>query len=99
LGLLFKKGEKMNDLKNDEYKTKVIQPTIDKIDLINLLQKVHNDFNMLDNKIKEILNTDGIDRESLGNIIEKLKEVNKDLIECAEIRNKKIEELLKIVSN
>jgi hypothetical protein len=89
----------MNDSKSDETVKKVIQPTTDKTDLIILLQKVHNDFNMLDSKMKEILNTDGIDKETLGNIVEKLKEVNKDLNECAEIRNKKIEELLKTIKN
>jgi hypothetical protein len=99
LKLLVKKGEKMNDSKSDEAAKKVIQPTTDKIDLIILLQKVHNDFIMLDSKMKEILNIDGIDRETLGNVVERLKKINKDLNECAEIRNKKIEEFLKTIKN
>jgi hypothetical protein len=91
----------MNDSKNDENAKKVIQSAKGKDEFINLLQKVHNDFIMLDKKMKEILNTDRIDRRSLGGIvvIEKLKEVNKDLNIYAELRNKKIEELLKTIKN
>jgi hypothetical protein len=89
----------MNDLKSDKAAKNVIQPTIDKIDLVILLQKVQNDFNMLDNKIKDILNPDDVDKETLRNIVEKLKEVRKDLNECAEKRNKKIGELLVIIGH
>ena len=82
----------MNDLNRNE--KKIMQPAYSKAELINLLQKVHYDFNMIDSKMKEILNAENIDAESLGNNLEKLKEVNNNLIEYAGIRNKKIEELL-----
>lgn len=87
----------MIDSKNEKAVKNVIQPATDKNELIILLQKVHNDYVMLDSKMKELLNSNGIDRESLGNDNEILKEAYKDLNKCAELRDKKIEELLKII--
>jgi len=89
----------MNDFKSDEKGKKVILPDYNKDELIVLLRKMHNDFNMLDSKMKEILNSENVDRESLGNIAIKLNEANKELNECAEIRNKRITELLKMIKN
>lgn len=89
----------MNNTEKDENKKKIMQPAYSKAELITLLQKAHNDFKMIDSKLKEILNAENIDAESIGNTIEKLKETNNNLIEFAKIRNRKIEELLKTIKN
>jgi hypothetical protein len=73
--------------------------TTSKANLITLLQKTQNDYNITDNKIKEILNIENIDMDSMGNVGAKLIEVNYDLIEFAEMRNKKIEELLNAIKS
>ena len=78
---------------------KLIQPAFNKDELIMLLQKVQGDFTMLDSKIKELLDSDDFDIESMGEFAVKLKESFKGLKECAEIRNKKIDELLNAIKN
>lgn len=75
-------------------KKKIKQPAYSKEEIINLLQKVHSDFNMIDKKMKKILNV-----ENLNVIDRKLIDANYILNECAEIRNKKIEELLNAIKN
>ena len=60
---------------------------------------MQDDFTILDCKMKEILDSEDLDKESLGDIVVKLKESFMDLSECAELRNKKIEELLKAIKN
>jgi hypothetical protein len=89
----------MNDSKNDKSVNKVIQSEIDKNDLIILLQKVLNDYDMIDCKMKELLNSNNFDKETLSNIIQKLSDVNKNLNDCAKQRNKEIVEFLKIINN
>jgi len=82
----------MNDTKNKE---KTFRPGYTKSELIILLQKVQGDFQMLDSKIEELLNSDNIDAESLGSEIKKLRLAYAELNEIATLRNKKIQELLK----
>ena len=82
----------MNDTKNKE---KTIQPGFNKNELITLLQKVHNDFNMLDSKLEELLNSENIDLESMRSDVKRLRIAYTELNEIATLRNKKIQELLK----
>ncbi len=89
----------MNAIVSDKLVKKLIQPAFNKNELIMLLQKVQGDFTMLDSKIKELLDSDDFDIESMGEFAITLKESFKGLKECAEIRNKKIAELLKIIKN
>ena len=48
----------MNDFNSDNKPKKVIQSPYNIDDLIYLLQKMFNDFNMIDCKMKEILNSE-----------------------------------------
>jgi hypothetical protein len=89
----------MNDSKSDKNAKKVVLAAYENNEIIVLLQKLHSDFNMLDSKMKEILNTDRLDMKILGNIAGKFNVANKELSEYAELRNKKIEELLKTIKN
>ena len=89
----------MNDFNDDNKPKKVILSPYNIDDLIYLLQKMFNDFNMIDCKMKEILNSESIEKEGLQDIAKKLNEANIELNQCAEIRNKKIDELLKIIKN
>ena len=89
----------MNDFNSDNKPKKVIQSPYNIDDLIYLLQKMFNDFNMIDCKMKEILNSESIEKEGLQDIAKKLNEANIELNQCAEIRNKKIDELLKMIKN
>lgn len=87
----------MNDTKNKEIVKKTIQSAYNKEKIIILLQKVQNDFNMLDSKMKEILNTDTVDIPGLEEDVKILNEANKALNYFADLRNKKIEELLQAI--
>lgn len=44
----------MNNTEKDENKKKIMQPAYSKAELITLLQKAHNDFKMIDSKLKEM---------------------------------------------
>ena len=79
--------------------SKVTQPLFWEGYIQDLLQKMFNDFNMIDCKMKEILNSESIEKEGLQDIAKKLNEANIELNQCAEIRNKKIDELLKMIKN
>ena len=79
----------MNDFNDDNKPKKVILSPYNIDDLIYLLQKMFNDFNMIDCKMKEILNSESIEKEGLQDIAKKLNEANIELNQCAEIRNKK----------
>lgn len=79
----------MQELGKDK---KIKQPVYSKDEMITLLQKVQNDFVMLDKKIKEILNV-----ENMSVVDRRLIDAIYILNECAEIRNKKIEELIKMI--
>jgi hypothetical protein len=54
---------------------------------------------LIDNKVGNILRSDNIDIESMSTIDRKLIETNNNLTEYATIRNKVIEELLKLIKN
>lgn len=86
----------MNDSKSEEETKKIIRSTTDKNELIILLQKVFNDYAMLDSKMKELLNPDNSD---VGDVVENFKEIHKKLNKYANSRNEKIEELLKTIEH
>ncbi len=73
-------------------KEAIIQPAYSKNEIIILLQKALNDYNMIDCKVKEILNVESI--ESRGKVFE---ERNEFLTICSRKRNIKIEELIETV--
>jgi hypothetical protein len=78
-------------------KEATIQPAYTKEEIINLLWKAQHDYNMIDSKIKEMLNVENINIKEFREVASKIYELNYDLIECAEMRNKKIEELMGII--
>ena len=86
----------MNDSLNKEGVKKVIRSATDKNELITLLQKVFNDYAMLDSKMKELLNPDNSD---MGDVVENFKEIHKELNKYANSRNEKIEALLKTIEH
>ena len=86
----------MNDTKNKE---KTIQLDFNKSELITLLQKVQGDYQMLDWKIEELLNSEDIDVKSMGGDVKRLQEAYRELNDLAKSRNKKLQELLKSINN
>jgi hypothetical protein len=88
----------MNNSISEIKALKALQPNYNRDDIIILLQKVQYDFNMLDSKMKAILDSENIDMESLGDVVKSFKEAYTELNEYAEIRNKKIKELLNAVN-
>jgi hypothetical protein len=87
------------DSKEKKDSKKVVSSDFNKDELIFLFKKMHSDFNMLDSKMKEILNSNNLNTEDLKNIVKKFNEANKELNEYAEQRNKIIIELLKTIKN
>jgi hypothetical protein len=87
----------MKNFKTNEAVVNSLLQAYNKNEIIILLQKVQNDFLMLDEKIKELLNTDIIDIEGLEVVDLNFDQSYNELNELAELRNKKIEELLKTV--
>lgn len=87
----------MNNSSSKEAVEATIIPAYSKEEIIILLQKAQNDYNLIDNNINKVLSSDNTDIESMGNVDKKLKEANIVLIECTRIRNEKINELLNII--
>jgi hypothetical protein len=75
-------------------KEATIQPAYTKEEIIIILQKAFNDYNMVDSKMKEILKSGSSAIESKTDVNRKFIEANNVLIECARIRNNMLEELL-----
>ncbi len=90
-----KKKRKMNNSKSDE--KKLLYPVYNKAEIIIFLQKAQRDFNMIDSRIKEMLNVENINIEEFRDVAPKVYELGYELNECTETRNKKIEELLEII--
>jgi len=95
---LILKGKMMNP-KAKKNSKKVVSSDYNSNELIVLFEKLHSDFNMLDSKMKEILNSKKIEVKNSGNIIKTFNETNKELNTFAEQRNKKIKDLLKIIKS
>jgi hypothetical protein len=89
----------MSSNKEDNKENKVIQSEINKKDLIVLLQKVQNDYEMIDCKMKELLDPENIRNDANENDLRKLSDIFNDLSDFAKKRDKKIEELLKMMHN
>jgi len=86
----------MNNTNSKEAVKATILHAYTKEEIIIILQKAFNDYNMVDSKMKDILTSTDI--KSMEDVNWKLIiEANNILIEYAEKRNKIIEELLNII--
>jgi len=61
----------MNNLSNDIEEKKAIRSTIDKNEFIRVLQKLHNDFSLIESNMNEIVNSTVIDWKPFIKSIEK----------------------------
>lgn len=87
----------MNNSKSDETSMRIFLQAYNKNEINMLLQKVQNDYFMLDEKIKELLSIDIIDVKGLEDVVTNFSQAYSELKELAGLRNKKIEELLMII--